>query len=340
MGGSQVLEPGSVFGDYEIDSQVGRGSNAVVYLARNLRHDTWHALKLLRNLDSRRQIRLEQEGIFREELRHPNIVPVTEIVQVGGEPGLVMEFVEGPSLSVWMRDASPPLADCLAVFRGILDGVSHAHRNNVIHRDLKPSNVLLHPGSDQTWMPRISDFGLAKAMSSEVGKFGGLTTVNTGLGTPGYAAPEQVRDASAVTARADFYSLGCILYEMTCGVGPFSGLSAFDTLAAQRDDRFAPPEDLAPGLPPRLYQLIRRLISADPLRRPADCVPIMEEIDHIYEEITRPAPGMEPAPPEEEPAPLPPYEEVSLRLGSILLLCAIPLVALVLGWAVVRPGGL
>ena len=325
MAASQYLEPGSVFGPYEIDSMVGRGTNAVVYLARHTREGTWHALKLVSRVDSRKKIRLEQEAIFRDELRHPHIVPATETVEVEDQLALVSEFVEGPSLSVWMRDSEPPLSDLLALFRGVVEGVAHAHANQVIHRDLKPSNVLLQPGPGDTWIPRISDFGLAKALSPEVGKFGGLTTVNTGLGTPGYAAPEQSRDASAVTYRADLYSLGCILYEMVCGVAPFAGMSAFDVLAAQRDHRFTAPEDLAPGLPPDLYQLIRKLLSADPMRRPPDCETVMQQVDVLYHLVAVPEPR---ATEDEE---VQEHAEPTVDLGRVLLLCAIPLLWLVIG---------
>ncbi len=331
MSASPYLEPGAVYGEYEIVRHVGHGANAVVYEAKHVRTGAPFALKIMIRMDGRRRVRIEQEAIFREELRHPNIVPAIDCLDIAGDPALVMEFVEGPSVKVWLRDGEPTLVDVLAVFRGIVEGVRFAHEHQVVHRDLKPSNVLLQPGPRGAWVPRISDLGLAKALAPEVGRFGGLTTVNTGLGDPGYAAPEQVRDASAVGPRADLYSLGCILYEMVCGVAPFAGLSSFDTLAAQRDDRFTAPEHLAPGLPEELYQLIRRLLSADPLRRPADAEAVGEEMEAILDQL---------APPVTDGGS---WEALhggpQVSLGAVLTLCAIPLVGLLLGSAVVFGGG-
>jgi len=105
--------------------------------------------------------------------------------------------------------------------------------------------------------------------------------VNTGLGAAGYAAPEQVRNAAGVDSRADLYSLGCILYELVCGIGPFSGLSAFETLQAQRDSRFRAPEDIAPGLPPALYDLVRQMMAVHPEERPTDCDEVLKRLKGV-----------------------------------------------------------
>ncbi|MBX2796610.1 MAG: serine/threonine protein kinase [Myxococcales bacterium] len=328
MEADPLLQPGTTFSGYQVDSLLGRGATAAVYLVQHTQKGSWHALKLLKNVDSRRKLRVEQEAIFRDELRHPNIVPATEAIEVGDAPGLVMDFVEGPTMAQWLRETDPSLPDQLALFRGIVEGVRHAHANQVIHRDLKPSNILLQPGPDDTWVPRISDFGLAKALEPEMGRFGGLTTVNTGLGTAGYAAPEQVRDASAVTVRADLYSLGCILYEAVCGVGPFAGLSTFDTLTAQRAKRYAAPDVVAPGLPPDLYELIDTLMSPDPEDRPADCEEVLRRIDAIYYRLVGTSSTHAQA------RVLGPTGD-GLGLVPALLLCLVPLGAMLLGAAVV-----
>ena len=319
------IQPGTAFEGYVIDSLLHRGANAVVYLARSADQRSWHAIKRLHRVDSRKKIRLEQEAIFREELQHPNIVPAQSMIEIHGEPALVMDFVDGPNLSTWLRELDPPLRARLEVFRGIVEGVHHAHQSQVIHRDLKPSNVLMQQVGT-SYQPRISDFGLGKALAPEMGKFGGLTTVNTGLGTSGYAAPEQMKDAAGVGPEADLYALGAILYELVCGVGPFAGLSTFDVVAAQNEERYTDPEQIAPDLPPDLYVLIADLLRPEPSHRPQDCPQVLLRVDRLLEPLSEP-----------------PAEGISdtvmrfsvatedLRLGHICMLTSIPLMALALG---------
>jgi len=275
------LPRGAVYGDYEVDSLLSDGDQYRVYLVKHVVRRTWHELKILWVSDARRRMRIEQDAVFRDELRHPNIVAATEVLDVDDVPGLVSEFVEGPTLAEWLRDATPTIHQTLALFRGIVLGVQHAHASQVVHRDLHPAIIRLQPSSDGEFTPRISDFGLAKALVPERNRFGGLTTINTSLGTAGYAAPEQVRDASSVDHRADLYALGCILYELVCGVAPFAGLSSFDTLAAQHSDRYTPPEQLAPELPNKLYELIRELIVAVPDQRLQSCDEVLTRLDAI-----------------------------------------------------------
>ena len=326
MQGSSLLQPGSVYEDYQIEGMIGRGENALVFLAKHVHAGTWHAVKILHRIDSRRRLRLQQEGLIREELRHPNIVPVVAYIDVEGDPALVMDHVDGLTFHEWLHQEDPSLLEVLGAFRDIMQGIRHAHHHQVIHRDLKPSNILMERAPNAQWTPRISDFGLAKALAPEVGKFGGLTTVNTGLGTAGYAAPEQVRDASGVTPRADLYAVGCILYESVCGVAPFGGMSTFDTLAAQKDERFTPPEHIAPGLPPTLYALLRSLLSADPNARPADCDAVLAKLTAVQAEVDAMM-----APPVEDESWVPGQHGVMYAAAF----SAVPLVALAVGSMVV-----
>jgi len=318
------LVPGQLVGAYKVDAIAGEGANAHVYLVRHRMRTSLHALKVLKHADARKRMRIEQEAVFRDELRHPNIVPAIEAVDVNGRPGLVMDFVEGPSLDRWWHEADPSLADRLAVLRGVLEGVGFAHERGVVHRDLKPSNVLLAKEGTR-YVPRISDFGLAKALSPEIGRFGGLTTVNTGLGTVGYAAPEQVRDASRVDHRADLYAFGCLLYEATTGIAPFAGLSTMDTLLVQQQGRYRPSEEIAPGAPAALHALIRELLSPRPEERPADARAVAERLDRIVADVRR-----APSTPDVNVA-----NDESATLVTVAALCAIPTVALAIGAAVV-----
>ena len=148
----------SIEGRYTVLRLLGAGGMARVYQVRHAELGSLHALKVLRVSSPEIRERLRQEGRVQSRVRHPNIVAVTDVVSVQGAPGLVMEYIGGPSLRD-LLDASRldhRQADGLA--RGILDGVEAAHRAGLIHRDLKPGNVLLDPVGDRL-VPRITDFG-------------------------------------------------------------------------------------------------------------------------------------------------------------------------------------
>ncbi|MEZ4235781.1 MAG: serine/threonine-protein kinase [Myxococcota bacterium] len=311
-----------------METPLGEGANAVVYLVSDTKggkgkHQHF-AMKVFRRMDSRRSLRIEQEVVFREALRHPHVVRPFDVLEVDGAPALLMEYVEGPNLQRWLEeDQNADLGERLDIFRKITEGLRYAHGRGIVHRDLKPSNILLQPGRDGKWSPRITDFGLAKALAPEVGKYGGLTTVNTGLGTVGYAAPEQVRDAAGVDHRADLYSLGCILYELVCGLEPFAGLSAFDTLQAQRDSRYRRPEEMAPGLPPGLYDLIRQLMSTRPDARPNDAEEVLRRVDAVIDAL-----GFAPT------AVVAPKDGGMLNVALVASVCSVPVLFLLVGSAV------
>ena len=191
---------------------------ASVFRVRHSTLGTTHALKVLSISTTDIRQRLIQEGQMQATPQHPNIVSVSDVLDVGGVPGLLMEYIEGPSLDQWTYRYRPALHEALAVYRGIVAGVAHAHDNGLIHRDIKPGNILLQVGADGI-VPKVTDFGLAKF--AQVSDFPKRTQPGTTMGTLQYMSPEQMRDASKVDHRADLR--GCILYELICGVPPFQG---------------------------------------------------------------------------------------------------------------------
>jgi serine/threonine-protein kinase len=130
--------------------------------------------------------RLVQEGRVQAQLRHPNVVMVTDLVDVGGSPGLIMEYVPGPTLEVWLRANRPDPEVAARIFDGVLDAVTFAHENGLVHRDLKPGNVLLETVNGRLHA-KVTDFGLAKVLGPEGA---GRTRSGFAMGTPGYMAPE------------------------------------------------------------------------------------------------------------------------------------------------------
>jgi serine/threonine protein kinase len=136
---------------------------------------TPHALKVLHQTTSEIRARLMEEGRIQARLQHPNLVRVTDVVELPSGIGLVMDLVEGPSLRALMDRERLPLEQALALGADIINGVAYAHTAGLIHRDLKPDNILLVPRGED-WLPRVADFGLAKALNLE-----GPTRTRTGM---------------------------------------------------------------------------------------------------------------------------------------------------------------
>jgi serine/threonine-protein kinase len=273
-----MLEKGRRIERYVVEGLVGEGGMAHVYRVRHDALGTSHALKVLKVAGPAIQERLVREGRVQASLRHPNIVAVTDVLDVDGSPGLIMEHVDGPSLDVWLQRRRPTLAQVESIFRGILAGVARAHRHGLIHRDLKPGNVLIEEGEDGL-VPKVADFGLAKILLE--GDVGGVhaTRSGVGMGTPAYMSPEQVRDAKGVDARTDIFAMGCILYEMVCGRTPFDGPDVLTIFVALAEGSYEPPEKRVPGLPRPLAQTIRACLMTDRHQRPADCAAVRSLLD-------------------------------------------------------------
>ncbi|MCB9683988.1 MAG: serine/threonine protein kinase [Alphaproteobacteria bacterium] len=265
-----LLPPGAVVdGRYVIEAMIGRGGMAAVYRVRHVHLDTQHALKVLTVGGPSLARRLQQEGRVQATLQHPNIVSVTDMVSVEGQPGLVMEFVRGPSLEALLGKRRPTLEqiDVLAV--GVMDGVAAAHALGLIHRDLKPANVMVAVTS-MTLVPKVADFGLVKLVAGDDAGVLSKTRSGMAMGTPAYMAPEQIEDAKHVDARADVWSLGAILFEIATGKRAFDGsnvLSLF--LKVSQGDR-PHVRDVAPHLPDRVVDAIEGALMVDVEKRTPD----------------------------------------------------------------------
>ena len=265
------LNPGEIVERYEVECELGEGGMAVVYRVRHTRLDTLHALKILTVQKRAVQQRLVREGKVQAGLRHPNVAAVTDVLEVAGSPALLMEYIDGPSLDKWIDDHKPRLDAAEEIFAGILAGVSVAHELGIVHRDLKPGNVLMAPHpSGEGWIPKVTDFGLAKALEGDKG----VLQTRTGLpmGTPAYMSPEQVRDAKNVDTRTDIFALGCILYELACGQRPFDGKDTWEVFNAVAQGIYTPPRVLKADLPERVANAISGCLVTDmEARIPSRC---------------------------------------------------------------------
>ena len=262
------IEVGTTIADrYVVEGMIGAGGIAEVYKVRHLELGSSHALKVLTWRRKGLAKRFLDEGKFQASLGHPNVVTVTDILRFDGQVALVMEFIDGITLEDCLEQRGAlPVSEAFALFVPILAAVAAAHDRRVLHRDLKPANVLL-ANTPVGWVPKVADFGIAKFVEEEMG--GGSTTAGMIMGSPGYMAPEQVRDSSTVDERADIFSLGAILYEMLTGRRAFAdvdgGVSVTSTL-----DREPPPVDV-PDVTPEIAAAIRRALARDREVRFSDC---------------------------------------------------------------------
>ena len=240
-------------GRFELQRELGRGAQAVVWLAHDPRLDREVALKLLNAGSGALAVEsCLQEARAVSRLGHPNIVPVFEAGEHKGQAYLIFEYVEGPTLAQSLRQKRQPgHIEAVALMLGVLDALEAAHQQGVVHRDLKPSNILL--GRDGR--ARVMDFGIAARTTSGADPLAGKI-----VGTPGYISPEAARGAAPLPAM-DVFAAGVLLGEMLCGQ-PL--LQETDPLRAlhrvQHEDLILPAQA---AIDAGLYGIVRRALSRD-----------------------------------------------------------------------------
>jgi len=267
-GASGVHLPGHLVGGrYTILSVLGRGGMGVVYKAEDTKLRRMVALKFLPaeiGLDLEAKKRLVREAQAAAILDHPNICPVYEVDESGGEMFLAMAFIEGRSLRDRIAEGPLSLVEVLNISAQVGEGLKAAHEKGVIHRDIKPANIML----SREGQVRIMDFGLA---SLEGGA--DLTRPQTVLGTPAYMSPEQVR-GEKTDLRTDIWSFGCTLFEMATGRRPFVGEHGRALSNEILGEAPPSPSSLRAGLPAGLEEVILKCLQ----KKAADRFPDFESL--------------------------------------------------------------
>jgi WD40 repeat protein len=283
---------------YELLGEAGRGGMGVVYKARDRRLNRTVALKLvpLGALTSPERVaRFRQEAELAARVSHPNIVQVFEAGEAAGHAYLAMEFVDGPSLAQSVAGTPQPPDQSAALVETLAAAAHAAHLRGIIHRDLKPANVLLQtadlrlkiespepPAASsqssithlQSSIPKIADFGLARALDAD----SDLTATGAVVGTPCYMAPEQARGEQEVGPAADVYALGAILYELLTGQPPFRAATRSATLAMVLADEPLPPRRLRPAVPRELETICLKCLRKEPGRRYATAADLADDL--------------------------------------------------------------
>jgi len=267
---------------YRLESELGAGGMATVYLAEDLKHHRKVAIKVLKPELAHA---LGPERFLKEiettaNLRHPHILPLFDSgiarVQVSTGSGpeaesgsrrvdeflfYVMPCVEGESLRDRLdRERQLPIDEALAIAREVADALGYAHSVGVIHRDIKPENILLERGHAY-----VADFGIARALSAAGAER--LTQTGIAVGTPLYMSPEQAAGASDLDGRSDLYSLACVLYEMLAGEPPFTGATAAVVTRQHLVTEAAPITNKRPAVSAEVSGALARALAKDPADR-------------------------------------------------------------------------
>jgi serine/threonine-protein kinase len=290
-GAALTLTAGSRLGPYEILSPLGAGGMGEVYRARDTRLDRTVAIKVLpSHLSENPEVRqrFEREAKTISSLSHPHICGLYDVGREGETDYLVMEYLEGETLTDRLAKGSLALEQTLRYGIEMADALDKAHRQGVIHRDLKPGNIMLTKSG-----VKLVDFGLAKfttAGSTSVFSSAtalptqapNLTAEGTILGTFQYMAPEQLEGKEA-DARTDIFALGSVLYEMATGEKAFSGSSQASLIGAILKDEPKTISTIQPMAPPALNRVVKTCLAKDPDDRWQTAHDVMLQLKWIAE---------------------------------------------------------
>jgi serine/threonine-protein kinase len=250
-------------GLYEVESKLGVGGMAYVFLAHDIKHDRRVAIKVLKpDLASS----LGAERFLREitnaaKLSHPHILPLYDSGDADGMLYYVMPLVEGESLAEYIeREKQLSIEEAVKIAREVAEALSLAHSYGLVHRDIKPENVMITGGHAV-----VADFGIATA----IGQGGGEKLTQTGMtmGTPAYMSPEQAGGDPNIDGRSDIYSLGCMLYEMLIGQIPFTAPTPQAMIARHTMDHITPPHIMRDSIPPDLENIVFTAMEKTPADR-------------------------------------------------------------------------
>ncbi len=323
------LAPGTKLGPYDIVAPLGAGGMGEVYRARDTRLERTVAIKILPahlSSDPVHKQRFEREAKIISSMNHPHICVLHDVGQQDGINYLVMECVEGETLTKRLEKGALPLEQVLKYGMQIADALDKAHRSGVIHRDLKPGNVMLTATG-----AKLLDFGLAKpaaplaslaTLTAAVTRSSPMTEQGAIVGTFQYMSPEQI-EGKELDGRSDIFSLGAVLYEMVTGKKAFEGKSQLSVASAILEKEPAAIGTIKPMTPPALDHAVRRCLTKEPERRWQSAADLAGEMQWIAEAGSQ-AGG---------PVPEVPHRKLGERLAWVAAcVLGIALAVVAMGW--------
>ena len=265
-------------GRYRVERTLGRGGMAVVYLAHDEELHRLVAVKVLAEHiagDGNFRARFLHESKLASRLSHPNVVQVYDAGETEGSPYIVMEYVPGDTLA---QRGKLTHAEVVPLALQACAGLQHAHNAGLVHRDVKPANLLVR----QDDVLKIADFGIARAAGLTR-----LTQHGTVLGTAAYLSPEQAA-GEEVSAAADIYSLGAVVYELLTGRPPYESESLAELGAQQTSGVITPLRDVEPSVPEPVEAAVMHALARNPRFRPASAADFAHELASASELPTEP----------------------------------------------------
>jgi serine/threonine-protein kinase len=262
---SRAFDTNQSVGEYRVVDFIGAGGMGEVYRALHSKIGRVAAVKVLTQATQSGGFveRFFNEARIQASLQHPNIATLYDFMEVGGQPCIIMEYVDGQTVAERVaayRDAygaALPLSEAIYIFERVVEAIEYIHCHGIIHRDIKSNNIKVSSGGQV----KLLDFGIAKGQTSP-----GLTQVGSVIGTFQYLAPELIRGGAA-DARADIWALGVLLYEMVTGHAPFDADAVGDLSDKIGRADYPPPSHYVPGLPRPVSDVIARCLKRNPAER-------------------------------------------------------------------------
>lgn len=262
-------------GRYELVEKIGEGGMATVYKAKDRLLNRYVAIKILRPEFTKNEQFIEN---FRKEsqaaagLTHPNIVSVYDVGREGNIHFIVMELVEGQTLSDVIKEHGPlEYKETVNIMKQVISALSLAHKHGIIHRDVKPHNILI----TNDGIAKLADFGIAKAINDST-----MSNSTNILGSVHYFSPEQAR-GSYVDEKSDIYSTGIVMYEMLTGQVPFDGDSAVSIALMHINEKMRKPSELVSGIPPILERIVMKATDKVQTNRYKSADEMLEELNNV-----------------------------------------------------------
>jgi serine/threonine-protein kinase len=277
---------GQTVGNYTILRKLSVGGMGSIYYAEHALIGRAAAIKVLHpEMSTNKEAvnRFFNEAKATTTIKHAGIVEVFDYGYLpNGDGYIIMELLEGMTLAERLEKGGVfSEGNAALLVRGVCSALAAAHAKGIVHRDLKPDNIFLVEDADAPLgeRPKVLDFGIAKL--TDIGIAGEVTKTGFVMGTPTYMSPEQCRGTGLLDHRADLYSIGCILYELSCGRPPFEALGAGELIGAHQHLKPSPPSEFNPEIGKEMEALILRLLEKDPAKRVQSATELAQQLAAI-----------------------------------------------------------